>query len=54
MYSLRGYDVTSDVTKPFTYISYTLSYQFYVFLLHLQEHAVYNFQKIYIKPIGIK
>ena len=51
---LRGYDVTSDVTKPFSYISYGVSYQFAVLLFHLQEHTTHNFQLIYTKHIGIK
>ena len=51
---LRVYDVTSDVTKPFSYISYGVSYQFAVLLFHLQEHTTHNFQLIYTKQIGIK
>ena len=52
--ALRGYDVTSDVTKPFSYISYSVLYWFAVLLFLLQEYTAYNFQLICIKHIGIK
>ena len=51
MCPLRGYEVTNDITKPFSYISYTLSHYFAVFLFNLQEHTSYIFHlrfKIYL------